>query len=176
MTISLFPTVAGFQPVQPPVPGYRLRLGRDALIAAGLAVLSAPSPGAPSCSFISSAPVQFGAYDVHSASDNINGVGSIRVHCQGGGGPTFFVRLSTGLWSTSYASRRMKRDGLNYLNYNLYTSASRTLVWGDGTGPSKSMPVTSNTDTTLTIFGKIPLGQDVSIGTYVDSITATIAF
>lgn len=176
MTISIFSFVIGYRRDQHPVPGYRLRLRRGVILAAGLAVMSTPSLAAPKCSFVSSAPVQFGAYDVHSPSDNINGVGSIRVHCQGGGGPTFFVRLSTGLWSTSYASRRMKRDGLNYLNYNLYTSASRTLVWGDGTGPSKSMPVTSNTDTTLTIFGKIPLGQDVSIGTYVDSITATIAF
>jgi spore coat protein U-like protein len=176
VTIPIFRTVTACRQDQGPVPGQRLCLVRGAFIVAGLAVISMPSLAAPSCSFTSSAAVQFGAYDVLSPNDNINGVGSIRIHCQGGGAPNYVVSLNTGMWSTSYASRRMKLDGLNFLNYNLYTSTSRTLVWGDGSGGSKTRTVAKNTDTTLSIHGKIPLGQDVSVGTYVDSISATVTF
>jgi spore coat protein U-like protein len=38
------------------------------------------------------------------------------------------------------------------------------------------MTASRNTDTTLTLYGKLPLGQDVSVGTYVDSISATVNF
>lgn len=152
---------------------------RGAIIAAGLAVLPAPASAAPSCAFSSPIPVSFGVYDVLSASPNNNGVGSITIKCQGGegGGPSsfgFVVSLSTGQ-SNSYASRAMTSGG-NSLNYNLYTGAGRTIVWGNGSGGSKTMTVSRNTTRTLDIFGKIPAGQDVAVGSYLDSITATVDF
>lgn len=147
---------------------------RGAIIAAGLAVLPAPASAAPSCAFNSLIPVSFGVYDVLSASPNINGVGSITIRCQGGGPSTFVVSLSTGQ-SNSYASRVMTSGG-NSLNYNLYTSSGRTIVWGNGTGGSNTRTVSRNTTTTLSIFGKIPAEQDVAVGGYLDSITATVQF
>jgi spore coat protein U-like protein len=156
--------------------GCRLLPGvvRGAIVAAGLAGLSAPAWSAASCAFNSVVPVSFGVYDVLAASHNINGVGSIAVKCQNGGPPTFVVSLSTGQ-SNSYASRVMK-SGANSLNYNLYTSSGRTIVWGNGTGGSSTRTVARNATTTLGIFGTIPAEQDVAVGNYLDSITVAVYF
>ena len=160
-------------------PGHRCRRAlpgaiRGAIVAAGLAFLPASAVAAASCAFSSVIPVSFGVYDVLSASPNINGVGSITIMCQGGGPTTFVVSLSTGQ-SNSFASRVMKNGG-NSLNYNLYTSAGRTIVWGNGTGGSSTMTVARNQTTTLSIFGAIPAAQDVAIGNYLDSISAAVLF
>jgi spore coat protein U-like protein len=68
------------------------------------------------------------------------------------------------------------RSGANVLTYNLYTSAARTVIWGDGTGGSSTISARSNSTTILDLFGQIPAGQDVGVGTYTDSITTTVIF
>lgn len=140
-----------------------------------LSVLSPAVFAATSCSVASVSSVSFGPYNVFATTPNNNGIGSLTLHCQGGGGKeTFDVTLSTGQ-SNSYALRMMMSGG-DLLNYNLYTSATRTRVWGDGTGISSVMMAGRNTTTTLNLFGKIPAGQDVAVGTYADNITATVNF
>ncbi len=136
-------------------------------------VFSSRSIAAPSCTVSSVASVSFGAYDVFTTLPNNNGIGSITIRCTGGGRANI-VMLSTGQ-SNSYASRVMK-SGANLLNYNLYTSAARNVVWGDGTGGSSTMSAAANRSTTLNIFGRIPARQDAAVGTYTDSITATVNF
>ncbi|MCX7173361.1 MAG: spore coat U domain-containing protein [Proteobacteria bacterium] len=146
-----------------------------ALVACAV-VLSIVSPSAfadRNCTFASANPVNFGAYDVFAALPNNNGVGSLRISCNGGGGP-FDVTLSTGQ-SNNYVSRLM-RSGANSLDYNLYTSAARSVVWGNGSGVSQTMHAAGNTTTTLSIFGQIPAGQDAAVGIYSDSITAIVNF
>lgn len=155
----------------------RARALRRAILSACtalFAVISQPSLAAPSCTFTSVTAVSFGAYDVFAVVPNNNGVGGLTIRCIGGGGPSFAVTLSTGQ-SNSYASRIMK-SGVNQLNYNLYTTAARTAIWGDGTGGSSTLAATANSTTTLSVFGQIPAGQDVTVGTYTDSITATVTF
>jgi spore coat protein U-like protein len=125
------------------------------------------------CTITSVSAVDFGTYNVFSAQSNNNGVGSITIQCQNGM-PTFVVNLSSGQ-SNNYLSRVMRSSG-NSLNYNLYTSAARNVVWGDGTGGSSTLTVNRNTITTLSVFGKIPAGQDVAVGAYTDNINTTISF
>lgn len=155
----------------------RARALRRAILSACtalFAVISQPSLAAPSCTFTSVTAVSFGAYDVFAAVPNNNGVGGLTIRCIGGGGPSFAVTLSTGQ-SNSYAARVMK-SGANQLTYNLYTNSARTVIWGDGTGGSSMMTAAANSTTTLSVFGQIPAGQDVPVGTYTDSITATVTF
>lgn len=141
---------------------------------AGLLAFISPASLADSgCSFSSVTPVNFGAYDVFAEGPNINGVGSLHIRCSGGGGP-FIVTLSRGR-SNSFAARVMT-SGANSMSYNLFTSAARTVIWGDGTGGSSTMTVTKNTSTTLSIYGLIPAGQDVSVGIYTDSLIAAVSF
>lgn len=137
-------------------------------------LLPSASFAAASCIFNSSAAVSFGSYNVFSPLPNNNGIGSLVIQCKGGGGPTFSVTLSAGT-SNSYATRVMM-NGANTLNYNLYTSTARSVIWGDGTGGSSIIAVGRNSTTTLSIFGQIPAGQDAAVGIYTDSIITTITF
>lgn len=68
------------------------------------------------------------------------------------------------------------KSGANILNYNIYTSASRTIVWGDGTGGSHTQTAYKNSTTTLNLFGQIPAAQDVANGIYIDDLIATVNF
>jgi spore coat protein U-like protein len=132
------------------------------------------SSAATSCSIAVVSPVSFGVYDVFSTVPNDNGVGSLTVDCQGSGNTTFVAALGDGR-GHGYAPRVM-RDGEKSLNYNLYTDATRSVVWGDGSGGSQIVTFTKNKNVTMDVFGRIPAGQDVPVGTYTDNITATVTF
>jgi spore coat protein U-like protein len=149
------------------------RLTRLIVLAASFAAAPQIALAAAKCDFNSQAGVSFGAYNVLDPNPNTNGVGSITIHCQGGKG-SFVVTLSKGQ-SNSYGSRVMK-NGANTLNYNLYTSATRTVVWGDHTGASGTVSANGDHTTILDIFGKIPAGQDVAVGVYTDNIVVTVNF
>jgi spore coat protein U-like protein len=147
---------------------------RQMLLATLITVAAQNSIADSSCMFTSASPVSFGVYDIFSTMPNNNGVGSLTIDCKGAGNDNFEVSLSTGQ-SHSYAMRVM-RSGSNRLNYNLYTSADRSVVWGNGRGSSQAMTVRKNKATTLSVFGQIPAGQDAAVGTYTDPIVATVTF
>lgn len=144
-----------------------------ALVSAFIFISSA-SFADTSCSFGAVSAVSFGAYDVFSSMPNNNGVGSMSIDCKGAGNDTFEVTLSAGQ-SQNYAARLMK-SGSNKLNYNLYTGADRSVVWGDGSGGSQVMRMVKNKPVTLTVFGQIPAGQDAAVGMYTDTIVVMVNF
>ena len=133
-----------------------------------------PLPSSASCSFTSVTDIGFGTYNVFDTLPDASGVGSITIKCQGGPGNAYDVTLSTGQ-SNSYISRVMK-SGANSLTYNIYTSATRSIVWGDGTAGSSTQSAYKNSTTTLSLFGQIPAGQDVANGIYTDNLIATVNF
>lgn len=138
-------------------------------------VMCLPSPVHAACSFSSVTDVGFGVYNVFDLLPNSSGVGSISIYCRGSGSDHGYdVTLSRGQ-SHSYTSRIMK-SGANILNYNIYTSATRTIVWGDGTGGSHIQTAYKNSTTTLDLYGQIPAGQDVAKGIYIDDLIATVNF
>jgi spore coat protein U-like protein len=150
------------------------RVLKSGLCCVGLwAALLHPAVSAPKCSFFTASSVDFGTYNVFEVTPNNFGVGSIAISCQGGGGP-FKVSLSTGQ-SHSFGAREMQ-SGTSHLSYNLYTTAARSVVWGDGSAASGTLSAGRNTTTRLDIFGQIPALQDAAIGTYTDSIVAIVNF
>jgi spore coat protein U-like protein len=69
--------------------------------------------------------------------------------------------------------------GSDFLDYNLFRDNGRTSIWGDGTGGSSSQFILfliANTPRILTVYGRIPPGQDVSVGQYSDVLTVTVTF
>jgi spore coat protein U-like protein len=67
--------------------------------------------------------------------------------------------------------------GTNKIRYDLYQDTLHTTVWGDvGTAAAKSYTSTGMAGTTLTIYGRMPSGQDAVTGSYTDTVTATIQF
>ena len=151
------------------------RLGVSARLLCGLGLVLFWSGRAEAghCS-ISATSVSFGSYDVF-ASTPTDTTGTVSFTCTGNADVT--ITLSKGGGSTF--NPRTLSGGTDTLNYNLYKDAARTTIWGDGTGSTSSytqLNVPNSTAQNLTIYARIPAAQDVSAGTYTDSVTVTIDF
>jgi spore coat protein U-like protein len=100
----------------------------------------------------------------------LNGAGTVSVACSPA--TSYSVGLSTG--NGSYSQRRLS-SGSATLDYNLYTDASRSIVWGDGT--SGSSTVGGNGESVdHTVYGRIPAQQNVTAGNYGDTVIVTVTF
>jgi spore coat protein U-like protein len=128
---------------------------------------------AASCT-VSTTAVSFGVYDVFSATAT-DSTGTITFRCTGNASVT--INLNKGTSATF--TPRVLTSGSNTINYNLYTDAARGSIWGDTTGGtsnySNANPA-NNQNIVVTVYGRITSGQDVSAGSYSDTITATINF
>ena len=129
---------------------------------------------APSCT-ISTLSVSFGNYNVFSGSA-LNSTGRVTYRCNATAA-NITISLSKGLSST-YSPRLMSK-GAEELAYNLFTDAGRTTIWGDGTSGtavySRANPP-NNSNVNVTIYAQVPAGQDVSAGSFGDTISATVNF
>ena len=128
----------------------------------------------PSCT-ISATSVNFGNYNVFNGTA-LDSTGSITYQCNATAA-NITISLSKGA-SSSYNPRLMSK-GAEVLSYNLYRNAARTNIWGDGTSGtavySRANPP-NNSNVNLVIYGRVPAGQDVSAGTFSDTVSATINF
>jgi len=118
--------------------------------------------------------VAFGSYNPFNTAAS-NDVGTVVASCSGRG--TLRVSLSTGQ-SGSYTMRYMvSATTSDQLDYNLYMNASRTRIFGDGTGGTRTVSRRYRNQTVdISIYGQIPALQNVASGNYLDSIVATITF
>jgi spore coat protein U-like protein len=145
------------------------------------------------CVMSAVADLAFGAYDpvAANASVALPGSTSFTLTCTRNAGPVIELSYANGNFGQNVAGKRSMNNGTaaagNYLSYDLFvpsgvgdsSTASPTVAyWGDGaSGTSTFAPsVPSVAAQTITIFGTIPGGQDVSTGTYTDSVTATVNF
>jgi spore coat protein U-like protein len=130
--------------------------------------------------------VAFGVYDPLAAAPD-DSTASMTVVCAYVSGGTdqvgYRVSLSTGD-SGTYSARTM-HAGSSALNYNLYSDAGRTAVWGDGSNGTTVMsdsftvgPGVGNSlrIDTRTIYGRMPARQDALDGSYADTIVVTLEF
>jgi len=135
---------------------------------------------------VSTSGVAFGVYDSSLETPN-DSTGALTVTCTYVTGSatrvSYEVALSTGN-SGNYA-QRLLRAGTATLNYNLFDSATRTRVWGNGTAGTGLVGGTllvgpgvgNNTrQESHPVYGRIPARQDAAIGTYSDSIMVTLTF
>ncbi len=115
-------------------------------------------------------PVSFGNYDPVQTSD-LDATGQFRFHCAGNYSAIVSIDAGTG---GSFAPRTMQGP-VNQLGYNLYLDASRTTVWGDGTGGTSVASYNNvRTWTTVPVYGRVPFGQSVGSGAYTDTVVITI--
>jgi spore coat protein U-like protein len=80
--------------------------------------------------------------------------------------------------SMTFLPRELQK-GPERLAYNLYRDAARTTVWGDFTGGTSAPTDVSppkKEDVSITVYGRIPPGQDISAGSYTDSVTVVLNF
>jgi spore coat protein U-like protein len=150
---------------------------RTQLLIAAMATMcllgASTADAAPSCT-IATTSVNFGSYNVFTGSAT-DSTGTITIDCNGSA-HDIIVTLSKGA-SSSFSPRTMTK-GSEVLSYNLYRDAARTTVWGDGSGGTSTYtnPNPPNAPLNVTVYGRVPAGQDVSAGVYSDTVSAVINF
>jgi spore coat protein U-like protein len=119
---------------------------------------------------VSTGSVAFAAYDPvgANATADLDGAGTFTVSCtKGASGIT--LALGTG----SNGARKMKlASGTDLLSYELYSDSARTTVFNS---TSMANP-TTKAAVTVNVYGRIAKNQDVGIGSYADTVVATVNF
>lgn len=131
------------------------------------------APAIAAC-WASSTGVSFGIYDPQAVTP-VDTAGSITVECDRRE-PSATVTIGAGT-SGNFAMRSLM-NGSDTLQYNVFTDASRLQIWGDGSAGTGTIDVAPfpNRPITLTIYGRIPPGQNVRAGNYSDTLIVTIEY
>jgi spore coat protein U-like protein len=145
------------------------RVSPPARTALTLSLLLAAAPAAAATCDVTPQGVAFGSYDPL-APAAFDGVGNVSVRCDSA--VPFTLSLDPG--GGSYADRRMSGPA-GTLHYNLYVDASRTIVWGDGSGGTTTMSGSGPT-AEVPIYGRMPSRQNAGAGAYADTIVVTITY
>jgi spore coat protein U-like protein len=144
---------------------------QPASAATATATLTVSANVISSCT-VTNGTLAFGDY-APTATGNLDQTGTFTVACTKGTGAT--VGLGDGD-NFSSGARRMK-NGTEFLTYELYKETGRTNVWGNSGGALVTLAAaSSNAAQTLTVYGRVPPGQDVSVGSFGDSVQITVTY
>jgi spore coat protein U-like protein len=153
------------------------------------ALMPALAPAATLCSS-SNVALSFGPYLAITASP-LDAQSNLVVTCTrqvsppGDVGPaktTISVALGASQGSNSIQNRQMFRGGgADLLNYNVYLDSGRISVWGNTTGVDTAsrtinVPNRGTASATFTFYGRIFALQNVTPGTYSDSLLVTVDY
>jgi spore coat protein U-like protein len=139
-----------------------------------------------SCKWVSAQSLDFPNYDPADANSTapLDGTGSITLRCTRQSGVS--VMLGLGRYAVAGATclaplRQMQGVGHSEssLRYDIYQDAARTHVWGcDATNGQGFTTTTALGDFSLTLYGRIPGGQDVFADStpYWDLVQVTVSF
>lgn len=137
---------------------------------------------------IAASTMNFGSYTFTTATPT-NGSGSVTVTCTSG--PLLPLSasytLSASLTTAGNSQRSMTGPLSSQLLYNLYTNGGRTIIWGDGTVGTVTIPDSCSQNCpgvcgarscnrTTNVFGAIPAGQAVRAGSYSSVLTITVTY
>ena len=144
---------------------------RFAIVLLGLIVGASRAEAA--CT-LSATAVAFGTYDVFQVGP-ADSTGSVTYRCNNND-HNIRIAISAGT-SGSFTNRTLKKVTENLL-YNLFYGGF-TQVWGDGAGGTTTYLENNppnNKDVVLTVYGRITGGQDVSVGSYADTVVVTLEY
>ncbi len=155
------------------------------------AVLAVSATVNPNCT-ISTSAVSFGRYEslLANATTPLNAVGAVSIACTRGSAPKITLDLgrnSNGdrrYMALAAASASGPAESLRYELYQPPNPAPGTacsfpgaMAWGVS-GAQAFAPglPTNRSSRTFSVCGTIPAGQDVSMGSYADTVVATVNF
>lgn len=124
---------------------------------------------------VSTTPVVFGTYNVFSTAPT-DSTGTIVYRCNGNVDGVL-ITITRGQ-SATFLPRQMNK-GSEKFSYNLYRDAARSSVWGDyssGTSGLIDLRIPHNQNQSATIYGRIPAQQDISAGSYADTVSVVVNF
>lgn len=128
---------------------------------------------------VSAHPLSFGTYQPGQGSASAST--TLAVRCTKGA--PFSVALNAGIGGGSVTQRLMSM-GASRLQYNLYTTAAHTTVWGDGTESTATVSgvgrgLMNGAQITQTVYGQVPdapANVDLAPGLYTDTVTVTVSY
>ena len=132
---------------------------------------------------VTAATLSFGNYDplVANAAADLDASQALSIRCNKGTAATS-IDMDSGL---NFSGTRRMRIGAtaNFLGYEIYKDAGRTTLWGTGAvnGVVPDASASKNSDLTvggaaLSAYGRVPQNQDVTVGSYADTVKITINF
>jgi len=116
----------------------------------------------------------FADYDplLHNATEQLDAAAQVSMVCTRGAQASIIIdggRHSTG-------SNRALTGGTQRVSYQLYRDEGRTQVWGSGGSVLRFVSNGVDRPEQVTVYGRIPPGQEVQSGVYTDVVTATVDF
>jgi len=163
---------------------------RRALLAAGLVACSmhAATAATTTATFqvtanvasqctVSALDLGFGAVDPLGA--NVDQTTTVTVRCTKN--TPYTVGLNAGTTTGATLAQRLMANGADTMNYNLYTDAARTTIWGNSAAAPTWVSGTGaglGTAQVLTVYGRVPTGQTgLAVGSYLEpTITVTVTY
>ncbi|HEY2165310.1 MAG TPA: spore coat U domain-containing protein [Gemmatimonadaceae bacterium] len=125
---------------------------------------------------ISTTAVAYGAYDpvAANATAPLDATGAVVITCTKG------TNASIGLDGGANAqgpTRRMTDGATAYLTYDLFQDNAHSVVWTNtGSGMMTIPAAPSKNPRSFTVYGRVAGAQDVPVGTFNDSVVATVNF
>jgi spore coat protein U-like protein len=123
------------------------------------------------CVSVSSSDLAFGNY----SGSAVTASSGISLSCTAGLSIDIVLSAGTSPGATT-SSRAMSGPNGATLAYSLYNDSALSSVWGLLSGTNSLTTITSGLLQSFTVYGKIPAGQIVAIGSYSDTVTATITY
>jgi spore coat protein U-like protein len=134
-----------------------------------------------SCRVTNTTNIAFGNYDPADVNSTtaLDANGDISVRCVKGTVANVAIEqgISPATGSSCTTPLRQMASGTERLGYAIFQDAGRTTPWGcDASNDQSFTATTVSTPTTLTTYGRIPAGQDVGTGAFLDTVNVTVTF
>lgn len=121
---------------------------------------------------IAAASLEFGDYDPTSTSP-LNAQSNLTVSCTRG--HTAWIGLNDGTHASG--GRRMQNAAATeWLPYSIFRDAGRTTPWGVTQPTGFTYVSAGRAPQQIPMYGQVPVGADVSAGSFTDTVQATINF
>jgi spore coat protein U-like protein len=91
-------------------------------------------------------------------------------------GSPYRIALNNGLGTGTSAGSHVMMSGSNTLNYMVYRDEDHLQPWGAVGGTTTVDGTANGSEQDVTIYGLVPAGQNVAVGNYADTLTATITY
>lgn len=122
---------------------------------------------------ISATDLAFGIYDPMQATPT-EGTSLVIVRCTVD--TAYTVGLDAGTAPGATTATRSLTGAMHTLRYGLYRDPNRALSWGDSEGTDTIEGHGTGLPSDYVVYGRIPPGQPVRRGNYVDTITVTVTY
>lgn len=128
---------------------------------------------------LSTTPLNFGSASL--LTSNVDATATLTVQCTNS--TPYSIGLDGGA-NASGSQRRMLNGASNYISYNLYTDAARSAAWSTTTSASSCtngggtcvLGTGTGSNQSVTVYGRVPPQISPAVGTYTDTVIATITF